>query len=56
LLIWVELRSSAQEQKAAEILQRHSGEDVHTHELTRAWGADEVHIRRWRPDPIPPEV
>jgi hypothetical protein len=56
LLIWVELRSSAQEQKAVEILQRHSGEDVHTHELTRAWGADEVHIRRWRPDSIPPEV
>jgi hypothetical protein len=31
LLLWVELRSEAQEQKANEILQRHSGKDVHVH-------------------------
>jgi hypothetical protein len=36
LLLWVELRNDAQEQKALAILLRHSGEDVHVHELTRA--------------------
>ena len=56
LLLWVELHSGAQELKALEILQRHSGEDVHVHELTRSWGADEVRSRRWRPDSILPKV
>ena len=45
LLLWVELHSPAQEQKALEILQRHSGEDVHVHELARSWGARRVRIR-----------
>ena len=36
LLLWVELRNVAQEQKALAILMRHSGEDVHVHELTRS--------------------
>ena len=36
LLLWVELCNPEQEQKALAILQRHSGEDVHIHELTRA--------------------
>jgi hypothetical protein len=36
LLLWVELCNPEQEQKALTILQRHSGEDVHIHELTRA--------------------
>jgi hypothetical protein len=33
LLLWIELRNAEQEQKALAILQRHSGEDVHVHEL-----------------------
>jgi hypothetical protein len=52
VLLWVEVRRAEQEQKALEILNRHSGQDVHVHELTRAWGADEMWTRRWQPDPF----
>jgi hypothetical protein len=52
LLLWVEVRDAGQEPKAVEILGRHSGQDVHVHELTRCWGADEVRFRRWQPDPF----
>jgi outer membrane lipoprotein SlyB len=32
-LLWVRLRDTDQETKATEILRRHSGEDVHVHEI-----------------------
>jgi hypothetical protein len=56
LLVWVELRTCAQEQKAVAILQRHSGEDVHIRELACACGADEVRVRRHQPDASSPKV
>jgi hypothetical protein len=52
LLLWVELRSPEQEQKAIEILKRHSAADVHVHELRRHWGDEDVPLRRWQPDPF----
>jgi hypothetical protein len=56
LLLWVELRNAAQEGKALEILQRHSGEDVHVNELVRSRGPDAARIRRRQRDPVPPEI
>jgi hypothetical protein len=34
LLLWVRTRDTAHEQRARDILERHSGEDVHVHELS----------------------
>lgn len=56
LLLWVELHTTAQEQKALEILRRHSGEDVHVHEFARSRVAGKGRIRCWQPDPIPPRA
>lgn len=52
LLLWVALRDPAQEAKALEILKAHGAEDVHVHDIEHSWGADEVPIRRWQPDPL----
>ncbi|MCS6878217.1 MAG: hypothetical protein N2038_06695 [Geminicoccaceae bacterium] len=56
LLLWVTLRDPEQERKAVEILKAHGAEDVHVHEIEHSWGAEEVPIRRWQPDPflLPP--
>lgn len=52
LLLWVALRDPAQEARALEILKAHGAEDVHVHEIEHGWGADEIPIRRWQPDPL----
>ena len=52
LLLWVEIRRPEQEQKVLEILNRHSSRDVHVHEVTRTWGAEQVRMRGWQPDPF----
>lgn len=52
LLLWVEVRTPEQENKALDILRQHSGRDVHVHELTRRWGDEQVPMRRWQPDPF----
>jgi hypothetical protein len=38
-MVWVEVRNAAEEEKALEVLRRHSGADVCVHKLTRTWGA-----------------
>ena len=52
LVLWVEIRQPGQEQKALEIMNRHAARDVHVHDVTRSWGADEVKVRNWQPDPF----
>lgn len=52
LLLWVALRDPEQEARAVAILKEEGGEDVHVHEIEHSWGADEVPIRRWQPDPF----
>lgn len=52
LLLWVMLREAEQERRALEILRAHRAEDVHVHTIEHRWGADEVPIRRWQPDPL----
>ncbi len=56
LLLWVTLRDPEQERRAVAILEKHGAEDVHVHEIEHSWGAEEVPIRRWQPDPflLPP--
>jgi hypothetical protein len=56
LLLWVELHNAAQERKALEILQRHSGKDVHVNEIARSRDPDAARIRCRRPDPAPPRT
>lgn len=52
LLLWVGIQSAEQEPRAIEILQRRSKRDVQVHELTRPWGAEQVPLRDWQPDPF----
>lgn len=52
LLLWVQVRDQAQEQKAIDILQKHGAKDVHSHELEREWGDEHVPLARSQPDPF----
>lgn len=52
LLLLVRTADAAQEHRALSILSAHGAADVHAHELTRSWGAEEVPLRRWQPDPF----
>jgi hypothetical protein len=52
LLLWAMLRDPVQERRAVAILEAHGAEDVHVHTIEHHWGADEVPIRRWQPDPL----
>ncbi|MDX6751362.1 hypothetical protein SH611_16245 [Geminicoccaceae bacterium 1502E] len=52
LLLLVEVGDPPQERRALDILTRHGASDVHAHELTRSWGAEQVPLRRWQPDPF----
>jgi hypothetical protein len=52
VLLWVGLRNPEQEARAVAILKEQGGEDVHVHEIEHSWGAEEVPMRRWQPDPF----
>lgn len=52
LLLWVVVRDPAEERRALAVLEAHGAEDVHVHTIEHPWGADEVPIRRWHPDPL----
>lgn len=52
LLLWVAVKGPEQETTAQEIMRRHSGRDVHVHEVTRTWGDKEIPFRTMQPDPF----
>ncbi len=52
LLLWVNVRDREHEQRALDILSRYSTHDVHIHEITREWGADDRPLAGMQPDPF----
>jgi hypothetical protein len=52
LLLWVQTRSLAQENKAIEVLNGHHARNVHVHDVKRAWGAENVPFYDAQPDPF----
>lgn len=52
LLLWVQVSSDAEEKKVLELFKQGGGLDVHAHTLTRYWGADDVPLHDFNPDPF----
>lgn len=52
LLLWVQTRSLAQENKAIEILNGHHARNVHVHDVKRTWGVENVPFYDAQPDPF----
>ena len=52
LLLWVRVRSLAQEKKAIQLLTNHRGRHVHVHDVERGWGIDAVPFHNAQPDPF----
>jgi hypothetical protein len=56
LLLWVRLRDDAHEKRALEILNAHSGDDVHVHELEMTRDPEVDPLAGLQPDPFLPKA
>lgn len=56
LLLWVRLKDDAHEKRALEILNAHSGEDVHVHDLERSGDPEGDPMDGFQPDPFLPKA
>ena len=52
LLLWVRISDRAREAEAIGVLTASEGEHVHAHDITRTWGANDVPLHEWQPDPF----
>ncbi|MCT7377854.1 hypothetical protein [Chelativorans salis] len=52
LLLWVQARNLAQENRAIQVLNAHHGRHVHVHNIERAWGIEDVPFHDAQPDPF----
>ncbi len=52
ILLWVRVDDDSREAAARKILTTHRAQDVHTHEIERSWGVDDVPLHDWQPDPL----
>jgi hypothetical protein len=52
LLLWVRVSDSAREDEAIGVLTASGGEHVHAHAIRRTWGAKDVPLHDWQPDPF----
>ncbi len=52
LLLWVNIRDPEHERRALDILSHHSTRDVHVHEITREWSAEDRPLAEAQPDPF----
>ncbi len=56
LLLWVRLRDRAHEERAVAVLNRHSAEDVHVHDLPRDTDPQADPLSGFQPDPFLPRA
>lgn len=56
LLLWVRVRDAEHEQRALEILNRHSAEDVHVHDLPAPKDPEGAPLQGFSPDPFLPNA
>jgi len=52
ILLWVRINDPDHESKATSILSECGGQDVHTHDIKRTWGMQDVPLHDWQPDPF----
>jgi hypothetical protein len=52
LVVWVSVRDSQEEETASACLERRGARDIHTHEIARAWGIEDVPFYDVQPDPL----
>jgi hypothetical protein len=52
LLLWVRISDQAREDEAIGVLTASGGEHVHAHDIRRTWGAEDVPLHDWQPDPL----
>jgi len=52
LVLWVRLRDQSREAIAENILSKAGGRDIHTHEIERTWGIDDIPLHDFNPDPF----
>lgn len=52
ILLWVRVDSEEEERKATQVLGEAGGQDVHTHDIERTWGEEDVPLHDWQPDPL----
>jgi hypothetical protein len=52
LLLWVRISDRAREAEAIGVLSASGGEHVHAHDIRRSWGAKDVPLHDWQPDPF----
>jgi hypothetical protein len=52
LLLWVRISDRAREAETIGVLTESGGEDVHAHDIRRTWGAKDVPLHDWQPDPF----
>jgi hypothetical protein len=52
LLLWVRTADRAHEDQAIGVLTASGGEHVHAHDIRRTWGAEDVPLHEWQPDPL----
>jgi hypothetical protein len=56
ILLWVRLRDHEHEQRALDILSKHSGDDVHVHELAASRDPESDPLSGVQPDPFLPNA
>jgi hypothetical protein len=52
LLLWVRTPDRIREDRAVGVLTASGGEHVHAHDIRRTWGAEDVPLHDWQPDPL----
>jgi hypothetical protein len=52
LLLWVRVSDCARENEAIGVLTTSGGEHVHAHDIRKTWGAKDVPLHDWQPDPF----
>jgi hypothetical protein len=52
LLLWVRTDDRAREDRAMRVLTASGGKHVHAHDIRRTWGAEDVPLHEWQPDPL----
>lgn len=52
ILLWVAVANDEREKLAIDVLKRMGGDHVHAHRIARTWGAEDVKLMEWNPDPF----
>ena len=52
LLLWVRISDRSRENEAVGVLTASGGEHVRAHDIRRTWGAEDVPLHDWQPDPL----